>query len=59
MVHDLSQARAYGSHCLLLDHGKTASCGTVRDVLTPENLHAVYDMDVYAWMRKMLGQWEE
>lgn len=59
VVHDLSQARAYGSHCLLLDHGQTASCGVARDVLTPENLQAVYDMDVYAWMQQMLGQWEE
>ena len=57
VVHDLSQARAYGSHCLLLDHGQTASCGVARDVLTPENLQAAYGMDVADWMRKLSGYW--
>jgi len=27
--------------------------------LTQENLRSVYDMDVYAWMREMLGQWKK
>ena len=32
--------------------------GTIGDVLTPENLNCVYDMNVYAWMQDMLGQWQ-
>ncbi|MBQ9032392.1 MAG: ABC transporter ATP-binding protein [Parasporobacterium sp.] len=57
VVHDLSLARAYGTHCLLLDLGDGAIYGTAQEVLTSEHLDAVYEMDVYAWMRQMLGQW--
>ena len=58
VVHDLSLARRYGTHAVLMDHGRCISQGTVADVMTPENLRKVYDMDVYAWMRDMLKQWE-
>ena len=59
VVHDLSHAKAYGSHCLLLNHGRVAALGETQKVLTPQKLQSVYDMDVYAWMRRMLGQWED
>ena len=59
VVHDLSLARRYGTHAVLLDHGKTVSQGLIADVMTPENLKQVYGMDVYAWMREMLSQWQE
>lgn len=58
VVHDLSLARRYGTHAVLMNHGKCIAQGAVRDVLTPENLRSVYDMDVYAWMRDMLEQWQ-
>ena len=58
VVHDLSLARRYGTHAVLLDHGKTVSQGLISDVMTPENLEQVYGMDVYAWMREMLSQWQ-
>ena len=58
VVHDLSLAKAFGTRALLLDHGKTAATGPVGEVLCPEKLDGVYNMDVSAWMRKMLGQWE-
>ena len=59
VVHDLSLARLYGTHALLMDGGRSVARGTVQDVLTPENLRRVYGMDVYAWMRGLLGQWAE
>ena len=59
VVHDLSLARKYGTHAILLDHGKTISRGLIDDVMTPENLKQVYGMDVYAWMKDMLSQWEK
>jgi len=59
VVHDLSLARAYGTHAVLLDRGKNVSCGKTEHVLSPENLNRVYSMDVYAWMRGMLSQWRE
>ena len=58
VVHDLSLARRYGTHALLMDQGKCVSLGETADVLTPDSLRRVYDMDVYAWMREMLGQWK-
>lgn len=59
VVHDLSHAKAYGSHCLLLNHGNAVTLGETSEVLTPQNLQSVYDMDVYAWMHRMLGQWQD
>ncbi|MBR0267559.1 MAG: ABC transporter ATP-binding protein [Clostridia bacterium] len=58
VVHDLSLARRYGSSVILMNHGRSISQGPVGDVMTPENLQQVYGMDVYAWMREMLSQWE-
>ena len=57
VVHDLSLAKKYGTHAVLMNRGRCVSQGSLNDVLTPENLNAVYDMDVYSWMREMLGQW--
>lgn len=58
VVHDLSLARRYGTHAVLMNCGRCAAQGEIGSVLTPENLRAVYDMDVYAWMREMLQQWQ-
>ena len=57
VVHDLSLARAYGTHALLMDHGRAVACGPAGEVLTPVNLDPVYQMDVAAWMRALLAQW--
>ena len=58
VAHDLSIARRYGSHAILMDHGKSVSQGAVSEVMTPGNLERVYGMDVYAWMRETLAQWQ-
>ena len=58
VVHDLSLARRYGTHAVLMNQGKCAAQGEISNVLTPENLRSVYDMDVYAWMHEMLSQWK-
>ena len=58
VVHDLSLARRWGTHALLMDRGKCVSRGLTEEVLTPDHLQSVYAMDVYAWMREMLAQWE-
>ena len=59
VVHDLSLAKAYGSHALLMDKGHVAAQGTVDEVLPPERLNDVYRMDVGEWMRGLFGQWME
>jgi len=58
VVHDLSLAKAYGTHALLLHRGRPAAYGQSREVLTRENLQSVYAMDVHAWMQEMLAQWD-
>ena len=58
VVHDLSLAKAYGTKALLLDKGRTVVQGELDDVLADEPLRAVYQMDVRAWMRELLSQWD-
>ena len=58
VVHDLSLARHYGTHAILMDHGKSISQGAIHEVMTPDNLQQVYGINVYEWMRKMLSQWQ-
>ena len=57
VVHDLSIARLYGTHALLMDGGK-GIFGSRDEVLTPERLSRVWGMDVQAWMRRLYSQWE-
>ena len=59
VVHDLSLAKAFGTHALLLSQGRPAVLGAVCEVLTRERLEQTYSMDVYAWMREMYGQWTD
>ena len=59
VVHDLSLARRYGTHAILMDHGKSIARGEIREVMAPDILQQVYGMDVYEWMREMLSQWQE
>ena len=58
VAHDLSLAKRYGTHAVLMKQGQCAAQGEISQVLTPENLRNVYDMDVYEWMREMLEQWQ-
>lgn len=58
VVHDLSLARKYGTDAILMNRGLCISQGPIHQVLTPEHLQTVYDMDVYQWMRDMLEQWK-
>lgn len=57
VVHDLSLARRYGTHAILMNQGRCVAQGRMDEVLTPEQLRAVYEMDVYQWMRDMLETW--
>ena len=58
VVHDLSLARHYGTHAILMDHGKSISQGAIHEVMTPDNLQQVYGINVYEWMQEMLSQWQ-
>ena len=58
VVHDLSLAKKYGTHAILLNHGYASAQGKIDDVLTPEQLRSVYGLDVHQWMQELLGQWK-
>ena len=57
VVHDLSLARRFGTHGVLLHGGRCVAQGDISSVMAPENLQAVYGLDVHGWMREMLTQW--
>lgn len=57
VVHDLSLARAYGSSVLLMNKGKAVAYGQPEQVMSSDNLNAVYDMDVQQWMQSLLEPW--
>lgn len=57
VVHDLSLARHFGTHALLMGKGQCVAQGRADQVFTPENLERVYHMDVHGWMREMLEEW--
>ena len=59
VTHDLSAAKKYGSHAILMNEGKAVSCGRADEVMIRENLETVYGMDVFGWMREMSGVWSE
>ncbi|MDD3110220.1 MAG: ABC transporter ATP-binding protein [Eubacteriales bacterium] len=57
VVHDLSVARRFGSHALLMRDGKCLAQGTKAEVLQPKHLNKAYGMDVGAWMRTLALPW--
>ncbi len=57
VVHDLQLARRYGSHALLMDHGRVKAFGAADDALDAGNLRAVYQMDVPAWFDWLYAPW--
>ena len=59
VVHDLSLARRYGTHALLMAQGKAVAQGPVRAALTRDNVNRVYGMDLYEWMEQLLGGWRD
>ena len=57
VVHDLSMAKLYGTHALLLSKGRAAAFGKAEDVLTEENLSTVYGINITQWMKKIYELW--
>ena len=57
VMHDLSLAKKYGSHALLMDKGRCAAQGKLSDVLDRDLLRDVYGMDIYGWIRGLLDLW--
>ena len=57
VVHDLSLAKKYGSHALLLKNGQALSCGPIQESLANSNLNAAYDMDVRSYLLQLYQEW--
>ena len=57
VVHDLSLARRFGTHALLMRAGSVLAQGSPVEVFEPEHLQKAYDMDVYAWMKELAASW--
>lgn len=57
VVHDISLAKAYGTHALALRGGSVAAYGSIGDVTRGDVLRDVYGFDVDGYMRRMLGLW--
>ncbi len=52
VAHDLSLAKACGTHALVMKHGKSVLQGEINSVLKRDILRDVYDLDVYDLMKK-------
>lgn len=57
VVHDLSLARSYGTHALLLNADGQASHGEIGEALSRENLWRAYGMDVRGWLDELADAW--
>lgn len=58
VVHDLNTAFSYGTRALLMNEGKVFKWGSVSEVLTRDNLKAVYSIDVAQWMQDLMKHWK-
>jgi len=58
VFHDLNLARRFGDTAILMQDGSIAAAGKIEDVLKSDTLHAVYGIDIHAFMLESLGQWE-
>jgi iron complex transport system ATP-binding protein len=56
-LHDLNLARSFARRMILLDRGKIRAAGPAAEVLDSAALEAAYGMDVPAFMRDSLKQW--
>ncbi|MNY11640.1 Hemin import ATP-binding protein HmuV [compost metagenome] len=45
VLHDLNLAAQYADRILLLKAGRLLTCGTVREVLTPDNIRGTYGVE--------------
>ncbi len=46
VIHDVNTAAAYADHIVALKDGRVVATGTPHEVLTPETMHQVFDIEV-------------
>lgn len=55
VLHDLNLAGQYCDHLMLLDRGRLVKQGTPEEVLTPEDLNPVYQVEVHKILHPVTG----
>ena len=58
VVHDLSLARRFGTHALMLSDGRCVCAGSIRDVMNDSTINHVWGMDVRAWRDELHAAWK-
>ncbi len=57
VLHDLSAARRFATHALVLRGGHPLACGAAHEALSDSILRSAWDMDVAGWMKEMEKVW--
>jgi iron complex transport system ATP-binding protein len=57
VLHDINLARYLTENMLVLKGGRIAAKGPAAEILSPELLQDVYEMDVFAAMKRTLALW--
>ena len=57
VLHDLSAARCFATHALVLCGGRPLACGEAGQALSDDILSVTWQMDVAGWMRRMGETW--
>lgn len=59
VIHDLNMVYRYATKALLMQNGIRYAYGTAEEVLSPDNLNQVYNVDIAGWMKGLLRHWEK
>ncbi len=57
VFHDINMAINICDEIMFIKDGKVLAKGDIEEVITDENLYGAYDMDVAAYMKKMMSFW--
>lgn len=57
VIHDLSIAKKFGTHAILLSRGETITQGLTNEVFNNKSLNQAYNTNVTNWYRNILEQW--
>lgn len=59
VIHDLNMVYRYATKALMMSNGTCYAYGTAEEVLSQDNLNAVYNVDIAGWMKGLLQHWEK
>jgi iron complex transport system ATP-binding protein len=58
VFHDLNLARRFGDTAIIMQNGSIATAGSIEETMNSEILQKVYGIDIGAFMRESLSQWQ-